>query len=387
MPLEEAVKSAAAGHLQRLAGGKRSRMCGWEFDIETLGRALRAEVMPNPSIDLGNPCNLNCAYCFVEEKLSPRKLRRPDELSIQETRAVIEDFRRAGALTVNIVGAGEPTIDPHFEEVVELISSLGMVAIVFTNGIRIAREPALARFLYSRQATVVIKLNSRDPRLQDLVAGRPGYTRQRDLALELLLDAGFAAHSPTRLGADTMVFRGNLAELPALYRWCLVMNVHPIIGEYIPTGRTEGGRFAGQASLGALPMGPRGEVEEALKSISPGERLRLSGQLTAVNTDLGLEGGGPCAYFGGSPCTQILGVYVDISGNIWPCVARSEEEEGRLLPRVLGKVRDGDLPSVVWSTNTYLKRRRTLFDGGCPYKPAPLPERPYLPRGSFQRAP
>ena len=114
MPPEKKTNLTESRHLEVMTANRPSRMHGWDFDTETLRRAIRGEVMPNPSIDLGNPCNLNCPYCFVEEKFSPRKVRRSDELSIEETRAVIKDFHAAGACTVNIVGAGEPTIDPHF---------------------------------------------------------------------------------------------------------------------------------------------------------------------------------------------------------------------------------------------------------------------------------
>lgn len=360
---------------ERIASGQRSHMRGWHFDAATLQKALRAEIMPNPSIDLGNPCNLNCPYCFVEEKLSRRKVRRPNELSIEETRAVIEDCHAAGAATVNIVGAGEPTIDPHFEEVITLIASLGMVPVVFTNGIRIAREPAVARFLYCQDATVVLKFNSRNPVLQDLVAGRRGYTSLRDQALETLLDTGFASHSPTRLALDTLAFRGNLAELPSIYRWCLERNIHPIVSEYIPTGRTEGGRFVGHASLPPDPEARRA-ICKALDPLTQEDRLWLATQLGGIRRELGLDAGGPCAYYGGGVCTQLLGVYVDISGNIWPCVARTALEDAGLAPARLGNVRQGDLPSTLWRSHPYMAFVRARFDGSCPYKPS-IPEVPH----------
>jgi MoaA/NifB/PqqE/SkfB family radical SAM enzyme len=345
-------------------------MKGWDLDTVTLERALRAEVMPNPSLDLGNPCNLNCPYCFVEEKLSPRKIRRANELSVDETRCVIEDFHGVGAQSLNIVGAGEPTIDPYFEQIIEVASSLDMVPIVFTNGIRIAREPGLARFLYCNGATVVLKMNSRNQRVQDLVAGRHGYTKLRDQAREILIDSGFTGTSPTRLGIDTIVFRGNLEELPSLYKWCIENNIHPVMGEYIPTGRTDGGRFMGHASLSTVGEASRRTIEDLLQPITATDRFWLAEQIAAINRENNLDNFGPCAYFGGGQCTQVLGLYVDITGDIWPCVARSTENQGVLAPGLLGNVRNGDWPSLIWKAHPYLERRRRLFDGGCPYKAA-----------------
>jgi 2-iminoacetate synthase ThiH len=59
--------------------------------------------MLNPSIDLSNPCNLNCPCCFIEEKSSAREVRKPNELSVRETLQVVDDLASAGAETVNIV--------------------------------------------------------------------------------------------------------------------------------------------------------------------------------------------------------------------------------------------------------------------------------------------
>src|SRR2546423_1449414 len=76
------------------------RLAGWDFRPQIIAQARAALRMPNPSLDLSNPCNLNCPYCFVEEKLSVRKARRPHELSLDETFSVLGDFVAAGASTV-----------------------------------------------------------------------------------------------------------------------------------------------------------------------------------------------------------------------------------------------------------------------------------------------
>src|SRR5438445_12203316 len=101
----------------------RNCLAGWYFSANDIAEALTDGRMLNPSIDLTNACNLNCPYCYIEEKNSRRKVRRPDELSHEETLAVIDDFISCGAKTINIVGAGEPTIDPHFEQTVDYIAS------------------------------------------------------------------------------------------------------------------------------------------------------------------------------------------------------------------------------------------------------------------------
>jgi molybdenum cofactor biosynthesis enzyme MoaA len=120
---------------------------GWSFDGDELASARTGHRLLNPSLDLGSACNLNCPYCFIEEKNSARKERKPGELSPDEVEAVVRDFLSAGARTVNLVGAGEPTVDPQFRDIVDLIHSGRARTVVFTNGIALADDAALIEWL------------------------------------------------------------------------------------------------------------------------------------------------------------------------------------------------------------------------------------------------
>lgn len=348
----------------------RNVMAGWYFSEQEIVSALSAERMLNPSIDLSNPCNLNCPYCFIEEKNSKRKVRRPDELTLEETISILDDYASAGAMTVNIVGAGEPTIDPHFRTILRSIHERRMTPVVFTNGIRIADCPELAGFLAEQNATVVLKYNATDEKTQDLVSGRKGYTKKRDRALELLLLHCLNAKVPTRLALDIIAFRGNYSQLEAIHRFCRQRNILPILGDFIPTGRTESGAFVGEAALENLPPPDRVKVIQILQPLSAAQRTSVYERLARIDRDdFGIVRTGDAAYYSGLGCTQILGLYTDIRGNIWPCVARSQRVEGNLVPGFLGNVRRGDLPSEVWRNHPYLARVRQSYTGACPYKP------------------
>lgn len=343
-------------------------MAGWYFSPETIEDSLVHRQMLNASIDLTNACNLNCPYCYIEEKNSRRKTRKATELCHQETIDVIADLLACGARTINIVGAGEPTIDAHFEETIEYISCHGMVPVVFTNGILLARDDRLLSFLYRHHATVVLKYDSISRSLQDLVAGRSGYADKRDLALERLIDAGFCAEIPTRLGIDTVVFKGNIGEVAGIHRWARERNIFPIAAEFIPTGRTAGGSFCGFGALETFPDEVRQTVLQVLQPVSRSDRTSTVSKLVSLDAMLGVGRAESFAYYGGGSCTQQLGLYIDIEGRIWPCVARKQVVNGTLLEQPLGNVRDGDRPSNVWKTHSYLAEVRTSFTGGCPYK-------------------
>ncbi|MGD0026213.1 MAG: radical SAM protein [Xanthobacteraceae bacterium] len=258
-------------------------MAGWTFTQTDIAEARRGERLLNPSIDLSNPCNLNCAYCFIEEKNSPRKVRFPDELSLEETLSVIDDFATAGARSVNLVGAGEPTIDPAFQQIIERIGLKGMTPVVFTNGIHFNTHPELLDILYAIGATVVVKFNSADPTLQDLLAGRKGYTVQRDTAIERLIYRGFAAHSPTRLAFDIIAMQGVFGEITDIVRRCRRENILPIVTNFIPTGRTERGTFVGFAALAALGQHERDKVRAALQPLTPSEQNALYHALADID--------------------------------------------------------------------------------------------------------
>jgi MoaA/NifB/PqqE/SkfB family radical SAM enzyme len=356
--------------LSSIAQSPRNSIVGWFFGPEEIESAITSSQMLNPSLDLSNVCNLNCAYCYIEEKNSARKTRKPSELSHDEIISVLDDFRSVGAKTVNLVGAGEPTIDPHFKETISYIARSDMKTVLFTNGIRLSNDPNLISFLYDNEVSVVLKYNSLSSDIQDLIAGHCGYARLRDTALDLLLRQGFAMNEPTRLGIDIIVFRGNATELASIHRWARESNIFPIAGDYIPTGRTEGGTFHGFDALQQYSREERNVAVQLLQPITYEQRRNLIDELRDIDGSIGIERTqSSFAYYGGGACTQILGLYVDITGNIWPCVARKQKVGGRFLELPLGNIRKGHLPSDLWRKHSYPAFLRAGFSGACPYKP------------------
>ncbi|MBP9189017.1 MAG: radical SAM protein [Chitinophagales bacterium] len=341
---------------------------GWYFLSNEIEYSLEHGEMLNPSIDFTNACNLNCPYCYIEEKNSIRKKRKSNEISLLQTLKTIDQLANCKSKAINIVGAGEPTVDENFEEIIKYIFKKGLTTVLFTNGILLSNNPRLVKFLHEHDVSVILKYNSSNNEIQDLVAGKKGYSEKRDKALDLLLKNKFNLEYPTRIGIDIMSFRGNIKEIPNIHRWCRENNIYPLAGDYIPTGRTDNGLFQGDKTKNNFNTEDSSKIIKLLQPISSEDRLWLLNELSSIDNLFGIKREGCFAYFGGSNCTQILGLYIDIEGNIWPCIARKKNINGQLLNGLLGNIKNDNLEEI-WSKNIYLKEIRGKFDGGCPYKP------------------
>lgn len=334
---------------------------GWGFSKNEINKVLCSDnTILNPSIDLTNACNLNCLYCYIEEKNSTPKKRKVSELTLEETLKVINDFSALQVQTINIVGSGEPTIDQYFYEIINYINEKGITTVLFTNGLTFLKDKHMLPFLFEKDVSIVLKYNSDNDELQDTIVRTKGYKKERDKILELLIKHNFNKPQKTRLGINTIAFKGNLKELPKIHKYCRKNNIFPITTNYIPTGRTKNGSF----QINNQPK----YLADLLRPLSIEESIWLSKQNREIDKQFNISWNDVIAYYNGAMCTQILGLYVDIIGNIWPCVSKSKRIHGTNIHGLLGNVKNGDSIIDVWSKNKYLKYIRENFNGGCPYK-------------------
>lgn len=107
-------------------------------------------------LDVTTQCNLQCPACYTSS--SPALTHYlPVEDALHAVRTAIE--RENGRLDVVMVSGGEPTVHPHFRELVEGLAALPVTRVlVNTNGIRVANEDALLDFLRSLRDRVEVYL-------------------------------------------------------------------------------------------------------------------------------------------------------------------------------------------------------------------------------------
>ncbi len=180
-------------------------------------------------------CNLLCSYC----SLSTRE-DRPEEITYDQIRDTIAQAHELGAESIVVIGGGEPTIYPHFEELISFIHARDMVPVVFTNTTTMTRD--LAQFLLDHNASVIGKLDSLQEDVQDRMVGVKGTYGKIRRGIEQLMSVGFSdTEDPAalRLGLSFVINKLNIGELPDLWRYCRERNIFPNLEMMIPNQRAE----------------------------------------------------------------------------------------------------------------------------------------------------
>lgn len=98
-------------------------------------------------------CNLRCIHCYSDSEAKAYQ----GELTWPEMKAVVDDLAAYGVPGLLLSG-GEPTVHPHFDDLLSLATGLGLKLTISTNGTRID-APMAARFKELGVAYVGISLD------------------------------------------------------------------------------------------------------------------------------------------------------------------------------------------------------------------------------------
>lgn len=86
-------------------------------------------------LTLNRACNLRCEWCYAKET----DFKSSDDMSLVLAESLIDMCIANGVQHFIIIG-GEPTIHPHFFEIIEYIVKKGYKVTIVTNGLRFANE-------------------------------------------------------------------------------------------------------------------------------------------------------------------------------------------------------------------------------------------------------
>ncbi len=155
--------------------------------------------------NVGRRCNLSCVHCY--SRSDGRAAR--GELSTAEGRRLLEDLAAFGSPVVLFSG-GEPLMRPDLLSLIGFARSLGLRAVLSTNGTLIGPELA-ARLKELDLSYVGVSLDGLGE-VHDRFRGRPGAFEAALAGLRACREAGI------KTGLRFTITRGNAGEIPGIFR-------------------------------------------------------------------------------------------------------------------------------------------------------------------------
>ena len=207
--------------------GCQKRIYGTEFSHEEIEVAVKNGRLLSMEIEFSRRCNFNCIYCYVQNNSDYE-----NELTIEEIQDVILQAKDLGAKKIIILG-GEPMIYPHILDMVRFIKSSDMEIELFTNGSNIT--PPTARILFEHGVRVVLKMNSFDEKIQDMLSGKKGAHQLIREAFNNLKLAGYPS-SGRPMGISTIICGHNIKELVPMWEWLRDQGITPYFEMITPQG-------------------------------------------------------------------------------------------------------------------------------------------------------
>lgn len=307
-------------------------LAGTDYDALLTDRSMKENQLIHLDLDLTNECDLKCYYCDRTPDRFDDKDRNP--LTTEQRKSVIYQAYKLGAKTVEIPGAGEPSLDPSFWEILEYIHSLDMVPVIFTHGALLDDE-SIDR-LYDLNASIFLKFTTFESKVNDKLVGVKGYTDKAKVVLDKLIAKGFNKSIPTRIAIDMVVSRRHKDEdIAETHRWCRDNNIHHYISTLIPEGMAD----------------KRTRQEEWKRS---DELLNMIRNIDNQEYGLVYDMSRPMA--GGYKCRQVnLGLFVNLYGEVYDCNG---------LGRPLGSIGEQTLEEV-WNSRLAKVIRKHPQDGYC----------------------
>ena len=194
---------------------------------EEIAAAVRDGRLLSMEIEFNKSCNFRCLYCYASNNN-----HHLNELSKEEFIDVIKQARELGARKMIVLG-GEPMLYPHIMEMLQFIRTLDMEVELFTNGTNITDQ--IARTLYELGVRVVLKMNTFEEHVQDMLSGRKGAYLQIKDAFNNLKQAGYPS-ADRFMGVSTVVCQQNIEELPRMWEWLRDQGIVPYFEMITPQG-------------------------------------------------------------------------------------------------------------------------------------------------------
>lgn len=158
----------------------------------------RPPMVKSSEIILGDACNARCAFCCAHESMGSWQ-------PVSKVKKMMERARREKHDMI-IFSGGEPTIYPHFIEVIRHARSLGFAIVeVMTNGIKLA-DPRFAREAVNAGLTMAkIAVHGSSEKIHDQLTGVKGSFARALKAVDNLNALG--AYPSTNMAVNRLNYR------------------------------------------------------------------------------------------------------------------------------------------------------------------------------------
>lgn len=165
-------------------------------------------------LELTRNCNLGCRWCYA----SSQHKAGGETMSKDKAFKVVDILADSGIRQISITG-GEPTLVTYLPELVERITSRGMIANLNTNGYAVSRHltKALARVGLNQ---VLTNIESSIPAFHDAVRDREGSHKNVLKAIEYFKEEGI------KVVVQTVVTTENAERIPAIARFVATLGVN-----------------------------------------------------------------------------------------------------------------------------------------------------------------
>ena len=94
------------------------------------------------NLDLTTACNFQCPHCIDGDIINKGKI-----LDFQYVKKLLRDWSKKGLKSVILIGGGEPTLCPYFEEAVKFLKSLSLQVGIASNGTYLKKIENICHFL------------------------------------------------------------------------------------------------------------------------------------------------------------------------------------------------------------------------------------------------
>ena len=281
--------------------------------FELRGEIISAEQPIYLIMDMPFGCQLNCLKCYR------RKNIRPDKLSIELRKKTISEAKEIGAKVFALPGEGEPLL--YWETtraLIEHADSLGLITILYTNGICLTED--IAQFLFEHNVSLVVSCDSFNAeRYHKLTGGGDINVAKKNLEMATRIYQNGVSllgdTMQTRMALISIVGKDNVDEISLLKKWAEESQVYFICNFPVKMGGAE----ENWATL-------VGDQEPQLREIAQKYSETHFGGITTPTLD------GRCA-------ALYHGITIDTNGLILPCPASVDLAVGYLGEGSLAELR------------------------------------------------